>query len=270
MTAYYNEWDAYPAEWLRRLIAAGHLPDGYVDERDIREVEASDVRGYDQAHFFAGIGGWPLALRLAGWPDDAAVWTGSPPCQPFSSAGRRRGIADERHLAPTWLALVRECRPPVLFGEQVAPAVRLHGWLDALFDALEADGYTCQAAVLPACSVGAPHVRQRLFFGAVWLSDADLQRCDRLRLRISSWRQVEARAEATWGREVVEWRPFRDGKARPIESGTEPLADGVSARVGRLRAYGNAIVHAAAAAFIHAFCEWAHDRGFVELTITDS
>ena len=82
MATYYNEIDPQAAQWLRNLIAAGHLPDGDVDTRSIEDVHPHEIRGYTQAHFFAGIGGWPLALRLAGWPDDRPVWTGSCPCFP--------------------------------------------------------------------------------------------------------------------------------------------------------------------------------------------
>ena len=84
---YYNEIDAQAAAWLRELIRAGELPAGDVDCRSIVDVRADDLRGYRQAHFFAGIGGWPLALRLADIPTDRSVWTGSCPCQPFSAAG---------------------------------------------------------------------------------------------------------------------------------------------------------------------------------------
>jgi hypothetical protein len=120
MAAYYNEFDPKAAAWLRELVRGGHLPEGEVDARDIRQVVATDLRGFAQHHFFAGIGGWPLALRLAGWPDDRPVWTGSCPCQPFSTAGQRKGRADDRHLWPEFRRLVAECRPPVCFGEQVA------------------------------------------------------------------------------------------------------------------------------------------------------
>lgn len=165
MTAYYNEFDPFAAQWLRNLIDAGHIAPGVVDDRSITDVTASDLSGFTQCHFFAGIGGWSLALRLAGVPDSFPCWTGSPPCQPFSLAGKQLGQLDERHLAPTFMRLVAQCRPPVLFGEQVAAAISKH-WLDDLCTELEAEGYACGSAVLPACSVGAPHKRDRLFFGA--------------------------------------------------------------------------------------------------------
>ena len=120
MSVYYNEWEPYPAQWLRNLTAAGHLPAGDVDEQPIQEIRPDAIRGYRQAHFFAGIGGWPLALRWAGWPGDRPVWTGSCPCQPLSSAGHRQGHADDRHLWPAFHRLISECRPPTIFGEQVA------------------------------------------------------------------------------------------------------------------------------------------------------
>ena len=109
--AYYNEIEPYAAQWLRNLIKAGHIAEGDVDERSIVKVEASDLRKYDQCHFFAGIGVWSYALRAAGWADDRKVWTGSCPCQPFSVAGLGQGFADERHLWPVWAKLVAECAP---------------------------------------------------------------------------------------------------------------------------------------------------------------
>lgn len=168
MTAYYNENDPKAAAWLRELIRDGQIAEGEVDERSIHEVSADDVVGYDQCHFFAGLGGWSYALRLAGWPDDRPVWTGSCPCQPFSSAGKQKGQADERHLWPDFFRLIRECCPDTVFGEQVEAAVR-HGWLDGVCADLEGEGYAVGSVVLGAHSVGAPHIRQRLF----WVADAE-------------------------------------------------------------------------------------------------
>jgi DNA (cytosine-5)-methyltransferase 1 len=163
--AYYNEFDPKAAAWLRQLINNGLIAEGDVDERSIIDVQASDLVGYTQHHFFAGIGGWSYALRLAGWPDDRLVCTASLPCQPFSTAGKRDGKADERHLLPHFLELVRQCRFNVIFGEQVEAAIR-HGWLDDLQTNMEAEGYAVGHCVLGAHSVNAPHQRQRLYWVA--------------------------------------------------------------------------------------------------------
>ena len=167
---YYNEFDPAAAAWLRELIRRGLIAPGFVDERSITEVDPEYVKLFKQAHFFAGIGGWSYALRLAGWPDDRPVWTGSPPCQPFSNAGKRKAQADTRHLWPVFFNLIRECRPPVIFGEQVEAAIRT-GWLDDLQDDLEAEGYATGKIILPACGVGAPHIRQRIWFVAERVGD---------------------------------------------------------------------------------------------------
>jgi len=162
---YYNEFDPVAAAWLRELIAKKLIPDGVVDERSITEIHAPDLQGFTQCHFFAGIGGWSLALQLAGWPEDLPVWTGSCPCQPYSAAGKGLGDADPRNLWPTFFNLIRECRPEHVFGEQVAHAIG-KGWLDGISTDLEGEGYACGATVLGAHSVGSPHRRQRLYWVA--------------------------------------------------------------------------------------------------------
>lgn len=292
MTVFYNEWDKRTASWLSRLAEAGNLPAGTIDTRSITELTAEDLRGYDQAHFFTGIGGWPLALRWAGLEGQPGIWTGSPPCQPFSVAGKQGGQDDDRHLAPVWLSLIRKCRPAIVFGEQVAAAVK-KGWIDNLFSELEEAGYACGAAVLPACSVGAPHLRNRLFFGAVILGDAD-HKCESAAAARQGSEQpgrsgqtglmADAHGQGPQERHVLsectdkqpvgqgglavhgtcqdnppwenpDWLGCRDGKFRPVEPGSFPLADGIPGRVGRLRAYGNAIVPQVAAEFIRAFME---------------
>lgn len=162
---YYNEFDPFAAAWLRELIKEGLIPSGEVDERSIIDVDGKDIKEFTQCHFFSGIGGWSYALELAGWPADRPVWTGSPPCQPFSVAGNKKEQDDERHLWPHFFNLIRECKPPTVFGEQVAAAIRTE-WFDDLQSDMEAEGYATAMAVLPACSIGAPHKRERLFFVA--------------------------------------------------------------------------------------------------------
>lgn len=172
MTAYYNEFDPFAAAWLRELIKDGFIADGVVDERSIADVRPEDLEGFTQCHFFAGIGGWSAAARLAKWDDDRPMWTGSPPCQPFSTAGNKKGKDDLRHLWPVFFNLIRERRPPVVFGEQVTAAIRA-GWFDDLQVDLEKEGYATAMVVLPACSVGAPHRRVRLWTVAERLADSD-------------------------------------------------------------------------------------------------
>ncbi len=150
------------------------IPSGWVDTRSITELQPEDIPDSGQCHFFAGIGGWGLAFRLAGIPDDAHAWSASLPCQPFSIAGQRRGIEDDRHLFPVFYELVRVKRPPIILGEQVASADGLE-WLAGVHTAMENAGYLFASADLSAASVGAPHVRQRLYWGA-WLPDSNLPR----------------------------------------------------------------------------------------------
>lgn len=338
MAVYYNEYDAGAAAWLRELIRRGLIADGVVDERSILDVQPDDILAFTQCHFFAGIGGWSYALRLAGWPDDKPVWTGSPPCQPFSSAGQQKGKDDERHLAPHFAALVAAVRPPVLFGEQVAssavfgPSANLPeqgdgkppvwAWIDDLFGRLEDAHYACGAVDLPAAGVGAPHIRQRTFFGAVRLAEGRVGDTPHLyggsgtplgglggaeRPQHSEARQGHGEAAGIAGSvgrvadtassrhqprkgdagirladlgagstaqqrgsvcppyyasasdapdspwRDADWLFCRDGKWRPVEPSTFPLAHGLPARVVRLRGYGNAIVPQAAAQFIEGF-----------------
>lgn len=169
---YYNEIDPFAAQWIRNLIEADLIPPGDVDTRSIKEVMPDDLRGYIQCHFFAGIAGWSLALQLAGVDAAQPLWTGSCPCQPYSAAGKGEGDNDPRNLWPDFFRLIRECRPECVIGEQVENAIG-HGWLDGVSADLEREGYAVGAIVLGAHSVGAPHIRQRLFWGGKRLADAE-------------------------------------------------------------------------------------------------
>lgn len=170
MTVYYNEFNPKSAAALRALIEDGFVADGIVDERSIEDVTPEDLKGFTQHHFFAGVGGWSIAARLAGWPDDRPLWTGSCPCQSFSDNGEQKGMEDERDLWPVWFRLMRgyaeRIAPlPAIFGEQVENAISF-GWFDRMQSDLEMERHAVGMAVLPACSVNAPHRRYRLGFAA--------------------------------------------------------------------------------------------------------
>lgn len=341
MAAYYNEIEPYAAEWLRNLIKAGNIPHGEVDTRSIVDVSPDELRGYTQCHFFAGIGGWGHALRLAGWPDDRPIWTGSCPCQPFSVAGKGAGTDDPRHLWPHFHRLITAVRPPVVMGEQVAGQAG-YGWLDGVRADLERENYASRGVDIPACSVDAPHIRQRLYWIASDMGDAhdagleghaghgdgrirrapedgptaqasgghmadadqlvasqereqrggqqrgsgrdqgagdDSNMADADYKSIRRGRPAEAHGTKTGdAREAQQWEWVRadtgsdgrggsgfwsdhiwltgaDGKSRRSKPGLPLLAHGIPNRVGRLRAYGNAIVAQVAAEVIKAFLE---------------
>lgn len=275
MAVYYNEIDPFASEWLRNLIKIGAIAYGEVDERSIEEVEPADLKGFTQCHFFAGIGGWSLALRLAGVPDEYPIWTGSCPCQSFSLAGKKNGKNDERHLLPVFAKLINECKPVGVFGEQVSSAIGF-GWFDDLQAYLRDGGYTTGGAVLTASCVGAPQIRERLFWGA-WL---DYAPCKRYRGYHNGKEKGEFQAYSHDGQSVVwdcggrfgtysqlrgespanfwanaEWRRGNDGYIRPIEPLSNPLAYGLPARLGRVRGYGNAIVPQVGAVFVEEFLD---------------
>lgn len=229
--AYYNDSDRYVCEWLDNLQRDGAIAPGDIDCRSIEDVNPNDLKGYTQCHFFAGIGGWSLALRMAGWPDDEPVWTGSCPCQPWSKMGRRRGVEDSRNLWPAWFRLIRERMPTTIFGEQVAGAGH---WLDIAFSDLEGVGYACAAADLPAACEGAPQNRPRIWF----VSDAPRER---RRTRLC---QTTAQRYRTKPADCITW---------PAKPSVPDVANGVSRAVDFNRALGNAIVPAVGARFIAAF-----------------
>lgn len=239
----YNEIDPYCAAWLRNLIKEGHLPKGVVDERSITNLDPEYVGTFSQFHTFAGIGGWPYALALAGWPDDRLVWTGSCPCQPFSVAGKQRGSDDERHLWPAFFRLIKECHPTTVFGEQVAGASGL-AWLDHVASDLEGENYSVAAADIPAASVGAPHKRQRLW----WVASSNT-RSKRIHGNIK--KKIFEQPSFSW---CKNYRGIEDLRTRCLLSQPQVRreANGVSGGLDQLHAFGNAIVPQVAKAFIEA------------------
>lgn len=154
---------------------------------------------------FSGIGGFDLAAEWAGWDNifhcewnefgkkvlnhywpksisynditktdfsvhrgSIDVLTGGFPCQPYSTAGKRLGKEDERHLWPHMLRAIQEIKPRWVVGENVLGLVSWNGGLvfQEVCTDLESQGYEVQPFVLPAAGVGAPHKRDRIFFVA--------------------------------------------------------------------------------------------------------
>lgn len=217
MAAYYNEFDPFAAAWLRELIKADVIADGEVDERSISDVAPNDLAGFTQCHFFAGIGVWSYALRNAGWSDDQPVWTGSCPCQPFSSAGKGTGFDDERHLWPAFFHLISIETPPVVFGEQVASKDGL-AWLDLVHADLEGSGHTVGAVDTCAAGFGAPHIRQRLY----WVADSMCGRTEH-----GSRKGVGTQTEAYEGNRDLSRERLRIGFESPVCGMADSLNTGL-------------------------------------------
>lgn len=262
-SSFYNDFDPSASRWLDNLQRNNKIPKGVVSSMSITDID--EVGDYQYAHFFAGIGGWPLALQLAQLETDLKVWSGSCPCQPYSVAGKQKGTNDERDLWPVFNRLINKERPDLIFGEQVASAIR-HGWLDRLTCDLEDDGYLVLSAVLSANLLGAPHERRRLFWGAIkqdllenpnsfrhtrWCSLGDFSWCsgylqEHCKERLSS-------SKSFW--ENGEWTEGTEGQRLLLEPRSFPLCNGVPYRLELLRGYGNAIVPQLGALFITSFLD---------------
>lgn len=251
MAAYYNEIDPYAAQWLRNLITAGHIAPGIVDERSIEDVRPSDLAGFAQCHFFAGIGIWSLALRRSGWADDRPVWTGSCPCQPFSKAGKEAGFDDERHLWPAWQWLIDQCRPASSLESKLR--ARLNG-----SDLCEVMWKAWDTPLQP--NLSRPRARVRSTYGTgFFVANSG---CQGLAQRVGKPGVLRTMAGQSKGENSADaagaslaWFNGPDGKRRPLEPGILPMVDGAASRVGRIRAYGNGIDPRPCQAFIEAVME---------------
>lgn len=242
---------------------------------------------------FSGIGGFSLGLERTGgfetvafceieefprkvlakhWPkvpifndvrtleyDEAIdVITGGYPCQPFSTAGKRQGQADDRHLWPAMFSLIKKHRPTWVIGENVVGHISMG--LDEVLSDLESCGFATRALDIPACAVGAPHIRHRVWILAHAESGGERREVGNLReadgrqgrtlfLKPDSASEISANADSS-GRSEQRWgQPIY---AKLIASqrggwwGVEPsmgrVAHGVPNRVDRLKALGNAVV----------------------------
>ena len=246
MKTYYNEFDPGPAKWIRALQIAGEISQGVIDERSIKAVVGADLTGVRRAHFFAGIGGWELALKIAGWGDEE-VWTGSCPCQPFSCSGKRKAESDERHLWPDFLRLIAERRPATIFGEQTASSTgRI--WLAGVQADLEALGYAVGRSDVCSASVGSIDIRQRLF----WVAHATHKPSPKTRpAALSGGENWGAWTRAS----VLRWREMAAPDWEIPSSWIVRSIDGVPGRVVGGRGFGNAINPILAAEFVMASME---------------
>ena len=274
--ALYNENDDFMADWLERLIEARVIAPGVVDRRSVVDLVPAELAEYTQVHLFAGLGGWPAALRGAGWPDDRQVWTWSEPCQPFSAAGKGLGFADERYLRPFVHHLVSQCRPATAFGEQVASKDGL-AWRDVIQSDMEGEDYAFWCPDICSAGVGAPHIRQRLYWvaesndaerrtdatgrnvgnrpntgwsegasdvegrgAAILMADANDRQQTRRLASATSRHGRSANATGCLDRpgptngfwSNPDWLYCRDGKWRPVEPGSFPLAHGLPRSLG--------------------------------------
>lgn len=161
--------------------------------------------------------------------------SGGFPCQPFSVAGKQRGKEDDRYLWPQMLRVIEELRPSWVLGENVAGLVRMA--LDQVLFDLESKDYTAIPLIIPACSVDAPHKRERVFIIAH-------TRCESEGSEVSRGDGEESSLYVTRLRQMVadsngEWQPQSKGDDGEVggrlSNGCKDVADSNSERQQRER-----------------------------------
>jgi DNA (cytosine-5)-methyltransferase 1 len=168
------------------------------------------------------------SIRRAGITQPPTLLSGGFPCQPFSTAGQRRGAEDDRYLWPEMFRLVQQLRPAWVVGENVAGIISMA--LDDVCSDLESAGYSYRAFVIPAAATGAPHLRQRVFVVA---------NTGGVRLKARSERERRGAEEKRRLPEPIS----RDGLRQWVcEPGMDRVVDGAPDWVDRVEALGNAVV----------------------------
>lgn len=184
------------------------------------------------------------------------IISGGFPCQPYSVAGNRRGDEDDRALWPQMHRVIAECRPRWVVGENVTGIINMA--LDGVLASLEAEGYESWPIVFPACSVGALHIRQRVFIVAhadnaghdgagELMANANGSReqqpqgheCEQRR-RVGNGGQDVAHANQSQSNRPAGWVSGSGWWA--VEPAVGRVAHGIPRRMDRLRALGNAVV----------------------------
>lgn len=220
-----------------RAILTKHWPNSYIyeDIRALTNAESEQAQPTKQGGFHTK----PCIQDTR-----VSLITGGFPCQPFSAAGKRKGTNDERHLWPEMRRVIQEFFPHYVVAENVRGLLSIEGGMvfEQVCLDLEALGYEVQPFVIPACAVGAPHRRDR-----VWIvAHATGVRCDgRDDKREGIQRSDEARREARTGDQSA-WRENWPQVATRLCRMDDGLPEGVSRprgwRNAALKAYGNAIV----------------------------
>jgi len=130
----------------------GELDDALQKNKKQRGVQCDGVQG-GQKKEGQNMGGKTIDLVCGGFP-----------CQPFSQAGKQEGFDDDRDLWPEMFRVIQEVRPRWVIGENVAGFVSMG--LDRTLTDLEGEGYRTEQVIIPACAVGAPHRRDRVWIVA--------------------------------------------------------------------------------------------------------
>jgi DNA (cytosine-5)-methyltransferase 1 len=240
---------------------------------------------------FSGIGGFSLGLERTGgfetvafceiepfprkvlarhWPkvpiyDDVRtldydgtvdVITGGYPCQPFSAAGKRQGADDDRHLWPSMLSLIKKHRPAWVIGENVVGYISMG--LDEVLSDLEGADYATRAFDIPACAVGADHIRHRVWILAYAESAGEWREVGNLRqkngrqdceLFLKSDGAIALSSDTngfgklqSQGRKQDFWRWIGNSLGWEPEPGMDRVAYGLPNQLDRTSALGNAVV----------------------------
>ena len=247
---------------------------------------------------FSGIGGFDLGLEWAGmevvwqvendpfclkvlhkhWPEvpkygdikelnaenlaEVDVIVGGFPCQSFSTAGKRRGKGDDRYLWPEMFRIIQELRPTWVIGENVTGIIRLA--LDTVLSDLEGENYSTRTFNIPACSLDAPHRRERVWIVGNSEGDRNQKQRSTHTRKNTAWEERakffdepsgENVADSTisrtmWGKRTQADASGQDGGGRgsrdvqwwQAEPAVGRVADGVPNRMDRIKGLGNAVV----------------------------
>ncbi len=244
------EWEAFPTAVLKK-----HWPDATY-YGDIADLVADTGRKHGQQGADSSNREATIRTSSADEIERLIIVTGGFPCQPFSQAGRRKGTADDRYKWPEMFAVIRNVRPDWVIAENVRGLVTWNDGmvLETVCADLESEGYEVQPLVIPACAVGAPHRRERVWIVAHAAlandrgntrelpSTHEQQTCKRPEERLA---KSSGASDPQWHQD---WREVAAATCHDgVDDGLPRWMDGttISAarhRKERLKACGNAIV----------------------------